>query len=81
MKLETLDIGVFIAYVLGLLILALWISRGEKNHERNTEDYFLASKALPWWAIGASYRFQYFGRTNYWYVRLWLCHGVSDCLI
>jgi SSS family solute:Na+ symporter len=54
MKLETLDIGVFIAYVLGLLILALWISRGEKNHERNTEDYFLASKALPWWAIGAS---------------------------
>jgi SSS family solute:Na+ symporter len=30
MKLETLDIGVFIAYVLGLLILALWISRGEK---------------------------------------------------
>lgn len=54
MKLETLDIGVFIAYVLGLLILALWISRDEKNHERNTEDYFLASKALPWWAIGAS---------------------------
>ena len=54
MKLETLDISIFIAYVLGLLILALWISREEKGANKNTEDYFLASKALPWWAIGAS---------------------------
>ncbi|MGL1957133.1 MAG: sodium/sugar symporter [Colwellia sp.] len=54
MKLDTLDIAVFIAYVIGLLFIALWISRDEKSHERNTEDYFLASKALPWWAIGAS---------------------------
>ncbi len=52
--LHTVDISIFIAYVSGLLILALWISRNEKNHERNTEDYFLASKSLPWWAIGAS---------------------------
>ncbi len=49
-----LDSGVFIAYVLGLLILALWISREDKQEGKNTEDYFLASKALPWWAIGAS---------------------------
>ena len=54
MKLETLDISIFIAYVLGLLILALWISREEKGANKNTADYFLASKALPWWAIGAS---------------------------
>ena len=54
MKLETLDISIFIAYVLGLLILALWISREEKGANKNTEDYFLACKALPWWAIGAS---------------------------
>ncbi|WP_448546472.1 sodium/sugar symporter [Thalassotalea fusca] len=52
--LHTVDISLFIAYVSGLLIVALWISRNEANHERNTEDYFLASKALPWWAIGAS---------------------------
>jgi SSS family solute:Na+ symporter len=52
--LHQIDINVFIAYVVGLLIIALWISRGEKSHETNTEDYFLASKALPWWAIGAS---------------------------
>lgn len=54
MKLELLDISIFIAYVLGLLVLALWVSREEKGASKNTEDYFLASKSLPWWAIGAS---------------------------
>ncbi len=49
-----LDTSIFIAYVVGLLIIALWISRNEKAEGRNTEDYFLASKSLPWWAIGAS---------------------------
>jgi SSS family solute:Na+ symporter len=54
MNLSTIDITIFIVYVLGLLALALYISRAEKNHERDTKDYFLASKSLPWWAIGAS---------------------------
>ncbi|SET75276.1 sodium/sugar symporter [Thalassotalea agarivorans] len=54
MKLEWIDSTVFIAYVLGLLVLALWISKENKQEGKNTEDYFLASKALPWWAIGAS---------------------------
>ncbi|ABG39363.1 SSS sodium solute transporter superfamily [Paraglaciecola sp. T6c] len=54
LTLAPLDVGVFLAYVLVLLGIALWISRGEKSHERNTKDYFLASKSLPWWAIGAS---------------------------
>jgi len=52
--LDPIDIGVFVAYVVILLLIALWISRDEKSHERNTKDYFLASKSLPWWAIGAS---------------------------
>ncbi|WP_394175129.1 sodium/sugar symporter [Thalassotalea litorea] len=52
--LATLDISVFIAYVIGLLCLALWISRNDKQGGADTKDYFLASKALPWWAIGAS---------------------------
>lgn len=53
-KLGSLDTSVFIVYVIGLLFIALWISRSEKKEGANTEDYFLASKALPWWAIGAS---------------------------
>lgn len=53
-QLSTLDSTVFVIYVIGLLCLALWISKSEKTEGANTEDYFLASKALPWWAIGAS---------------------------
>lgn len=53
-KLGVLDSSIFIVYVIGLLCLALWISRNEKKEGANTEDYFLASKSLPWWAIGSS---------------------------
>lgn len=53
-KLGAIDSTIFIVYVIGLLCLALWISRNEKKEGANTEDYFLASKSLPWWAIGAS---------------------------
>jgi len=54
MTLSGLDIGVFIFYVVGIIILATWISRDKPGHDKNTEDYFLAGKSLPWWAIGAS---------------------------
>lgn len=54
MKLALLDMVIFTTYVVGLLGLALWISKEQKGASKNTEDYFLASKALPWWAIGAS---------------------------
>ena len=30
------------------------MSRGKKGVEKTAQDYFLASKSLPWWAIGAS---------------------------
>ena len=53
-SLDPIDLVVFIVYAVGLLALALWISREEKSHNRSTQDYFLASKSLPWWAIGAS---------------------------
>ena len=45
-SLHSTDISVFSAYVLGLLAIALWISRSEKKEGANTEDYYLASKAL-----------------------------------
>jgi SSS family solute:Na+ symporter len=40
MNLANIDIGIFVVYVVGLLVLALYISRAEKNHERVTKDYF-----------------------------------------
>ncbi len=54
MHLQTLDIAVVVIYDIFLLVLAQWVSREKAGHEKNTKDYFLASKSLPWWAIGAS---------------------------
>ncbi|GAL68804.1 predicted sodium-dependent galactose transporter [Jejuia pallidilutea] len=51
---QLLDYIIFIAYAVLILGVGLWVSRDKKGHEKNAEDYFLASKSLPWWAIGAS---------------------------
>jgi SSS family solute:Na+ symporter len=51
MEFTSLDYGIFIAYGVLILSIALWVSR---KGEKTSEDYFLASKSLPWWAIGAS---------------------------
>lgn len=51
---DTWDYIIFIAYAVLILGVGLWVSRDKKGHQKNAEDYFLASKSLPWWAIGAS---------------------------
>ena len=51
---EFLDYLIFIGYAVLILGVGLWVSRDKKGHQKNAEDYFLASKSLPWWAIGAS---------------------------
>lgn len=54
MNFETLDLVIFIAYCLLIIFMGLYVSREKKGHIKNSQDYFLASKALPWWAVGAS---------------------------
>jgi len=54
MTFSALDYTVFIGYIIFIIGLGLYVSREKKGHEKNSSDYFLASKALPWWAIGAS---------------------------
>jgi SSS family solute:Na+ symporter len=51
---DTWDYVVFITYAILILGVGLWVSRDKEGHQKNAEDYFLASKSLPWWAIGAS---------------------------
>jgi SSS family solute:Na+ symporter len=51
---EFWDYFIFIVYAVLILGVGLWVSRDKKGHQKNAEDYFLASKSLPWWAIGAS---------------------------
>lgn len=54
MQLSTLDIVIVIAYAIGLFALAQWVSRDRGGQRKDSAEYFLASKTLPWWAIGAS---------------------------
>ncbi|GAB2485400.1 MAG: sodium/glucose cotransporter [Cytophagales bacterium] len=54
MLLEPIDLAVFIGYCLLIIGMGIFVSREKKGHVKNSSDYFLASKALPWWAVGAS---------------------------
>ena len=51
---EILDYIIFFGYALLILGVGLWVSKEKDGKQKNAEDYFLASKSLPWWAIGAS---------------------------
>ena len=52
--LSTIDLTIVAVYAVGLFALAQWVSREPTGQEKSAQDYFLAGKALPWWAIGAS---------------------------
>ena len=54
MNLATIDIVVIAVYAVFIFGLAQFVSREKAGHAKNSSDYFLASKNLPWWAIGAS---------------------------
>ena len=54
MELATTNIVIIALYAIGIFGIAQWVSREKEGHQKNTSDYFLASKSLPWWAIGAS---------------------------
>ena len=54
MALTTLDLVIVSAYALILFGIANYVSRDPAGEAKDTEDYFLAGRALPWWAIGAS---------------------------
>lgn len=54
MILNSLDLAIFGFYGVALVFIAWLVSREKAGHQKNAEDYFLAGKSLPWWAVGAS---------------------------
>ena len=54
MDFSTIDITIFALYAVLILSIGLFVSRQKKGKSKSAEDYFLAGKSLPWWAIGAS---------------------------
>lgn len=51
---HVIDFVILGIYAVLLIGIGLWVSRTKKGQNKTAEDYFLASKALPWWAIGSS---------------------------
>lgn len=51
---ETADYLVFVAYIVILVGMGIFLSRGKKGEEKSSTDYFLAGNTLTWWAVGAS---------------------------
>src|SRR5258707_801198 len=47
---NTADWLIIIAYLGGILGLGVWFGKDQ----RNTRDYFLGSRNVPWWAVGLS---------------------------
>src|SRR4026207_2318933 len=41
---------IIVGYLAGIIALGVWFGRDQ----RNTRDYFLGSKNIPWWGIGIS---------------------------
>ena len=50
---SVLDFVIVAVYAVMIIGLGFFFSRS-MGKEKSTEDYFLAGKSLPWWAIGAS---------------------------
>lgn len=42
------DWVVIIVYLVGIIALGLWFGKDQKN----TKDYFLGSRNIPWWGVG-----------------------------
>ncbi len=47
---DTADWLVIIVYLVGIIAFGLWFGKGQKN----TRDYFLGSRNIPWWGVGLS---------------------------
>jgi SSS family solute:Na+ symporter len=46
-SLHLLDLGVLVAYLLGVTLWGAWLGRGRTSGR----DYFLGGRDLPWWAV------------------------------
>ena len=49
------DIAVFVAFIVAVIAIGLWKSKGEEVHgEQGAQNYFLAGRKLTWWLVGFS---------------------------
>ncbi len=53
MNIGILDTIIFFGYFIGVIVFAIVVAARSKT--KSSSDYFLASKKLPWYAVGASF--------------------------
>ncbi len=46
----TLDWTVLVIYLMGIVVFGYWVGR----NNRKLDDFFLAGREMPWWAVGLS---------------------------
>ena len=46
-----IDYATMALYLLAVLVLGVWFSRGKQN----TENYLLGGRSMWWWVVGISY--------------------------
>ena len=51
---ELIDWIIFFSYATIIVTVGLWVSRTRKGEQKTSQDYFLANRSLPWWAIGST---------------------------
>lgn len=59
--LEPLDIGAIVAYLVVTFGIAIWFGRKQKD----TEDYFVGGRRIPWFAVGLSILATLFSTISY----------------
>jgi Na+/proline symporter len=59
--LNILDYVAIVSYVLALLVIGIYLKR---RASKSLEDYFLAGRKMPWWALGISGMAQSFDLTG-----------------
>ena len=52
MQFSTLDLLIFGGSIVLLMVYGQWLAK--KGSQDTAQDYFLAAKSLPWWAVGGS---------------------------
>ena len=52
MQFSTIDLLIFGGSIVLLMVYGQWLAK--KGSQDTAQDYFLAAKSLPWWAVGGS---------------------------
>ncbi|NNE92765.1 MAG: sodium/solute symporter [Verrucomicrobiales bacterium] len=48
------DHTVLVLYLTGMIVFGVWLGKRRKKKENKEEDYFLAGRRMPWFAVGIS---------------------------